>query len=107
LRLAFKLDEHGRLLYPELLYSCPKKSGKTAFGAVGAPIRSRSSKLCCVIQTGEPFCVAARRSGTDPPRHVPGQIPRFERGPLARSRWQEVAGDSIIFPSHSFLLRFS
>ena len=34
LRLAFNLDERGRLLYPELLYSCPKKSGKTAFGAI-------------------------------------------------------------------------
>jgi hypothetical protein len=34
LRHAFTLDEHERLLYPELLYSCPKKSGKTAFAAI-------------------------------------------------------------------------
>jgi hypothetical protein len=26
---AFKLDDDGRLLYPEQVYSCPKKSGKT------------------------------------------------------------------------------
>jgi hypothetical protein len=29
-----RLDPDGRLLYPELLYSCPKKSGKTAFAAM-------------------------------------------------------------------------
>jgi phage terminase large subunit-like protein len=33
---AFKTDANGRLLYPELVYSCPKKSGKTAFGAMFA-----------------------------------------------------------------------
>ena len=31
---AFKLDADGRLLYPEQIYSCPKKSGKTTFGAI-------------------------------------------------------------------------
>jgi phage terminase large subunit-like protein len=31
---AFKTDDDGRLLYPELVYACPKKSGKTAFGAL-------------------------------------------------------------------------
>ncbi len=31
---AFELDEHGRLLYPELVYAAPKKSGKTAFAAL-------------------------------------------------------------------------
>jgi hypothetical protein len=50
LQHAFKTDEHGRLLYPDLLYSCPKKSGKTAFAAIvlltiiwlyGAPIQRR------------------------------------------------------------------
>jgi phage terminase large subunit-like protein len=34
LKHAFKTDRHGRALYPEQLYSCPKKSGKTAFGAM-------------------------------------------------------------------------
>jgi phage terminase large subunit-like protein len=33
---AFKLDDNGRLLYPEQLYSCPKKSGKTTFAAIHA-----------------------------------------------------------------------
>ena len=31
---AFKTDDNGRLLYPEQVYSCPKKSGKTAFAAM-------------------------------------------------------------------------
>jgi phage terminase large subunit-like protein len=31
---AFKTAADGRLLYPEQLYSCPKKSGKTAFAAL-------------------------------------------------------------------------
>jgi phage terminase large subunit-like protein len=31
---AFKTNRNGRLLYPEQLYSCPKKSGKTAFAAL-------------------------------------------------------------------------
>src|SRR5262245_37325382 len=33
---AFKLDADGRLLYPEQLYACPKKSGKTAYAALHA-----------------------------------------------------------------------
>jgi phage terminase large subunit-like protein len=31
---AFKIDAHGRLVYRELVYSCPKKSGKTTFAAL-------------------------------------------------------------------------
>src|SRR5262245_42773328 len=31
---CFKLGPDGRLLYPEQVYSCPKKSGKTAFAAM-------------------------------------------------------------------------
>ena len=31
---AFQTDEYGRLRYPELLYACPKKSGKTTFAAI-------------------------------------------------------------------------
>ena len=34
LKHAFRTDDAGRLLYPEQLYSCPKKSGKTAFAAL-------------------------------------------------------------------------
>jgi hypothetical protein len=31
---AFQLGSDGRLLYPEQVYSCPKKSGKTTFAAI-------------------------------------------------------------------------
>jgi phage terminase large subunit-like protein len=34
LKHAFMLDENGRLLYPEQVYACPKKSGKTTFAAI-------------------------------------------------------------------------
>jgi hypothetical protein len=34
MRHAFRLDDNGRLLYPEQVYSCPKKSGKTTFAAL-------------------------------------------------------------------------
>jgi phage terminase large subunit-like protein len=34
LQEAYKTDKHGRLLYPEQVYSCPKKSGKTTFAAI-------------------------------------------------------------------------
>ncbi|MFB3092734.1 MAG: hypothetical protein ACE1ZD_05970, partial [Dehalococcoidia bacterium] len=33
LRLAFTFDNKGRLLYDTVLYSCPKKSGKTTINA--------------------------------------------------------------------------
>jgi phage terminase large subunit-like protein len=33
---AFQLSNDGRLLYPEQVYSCPKKSGKTTFAAIHA-----------------------------------------------------------------------
>ena len=34
LQHAFKLNERGRRAYPEQVYGCPKKSGKTAFAAM-------------------------------------------------------------------------
>jgi phage terminase large subunit-like protein len=34
LAYAFRLDDNGRLLFPEQVYSCPKKSGKTTFAAL-------------------------------------------------------------------------
>lgn len=36
LRFAFKVGPNGKLLYPEQVYACPKKSGKTTFGAIVA-----------------------------------------------------------------------
>jgi hypothetical protein len=34
LAYAFQLDDNGQLKFPEQLYSCPKKSGKTTFAAL-------------------------------------------------------------------------
>jgi len=34
LRYAFAIGPDGRLLYPEQVYACPKKSGKTTFAAI-------------------------------------------------------------------------
>jgi phage terminase large subunit-like protein len=34
MRLAFALDDNGRLRYPELVYGAPKKSGKTTLAAL-------------------------------------------------------------------------
>ena len=34
MRRAFTLDANGRLLYPELVYGAPKKSGKTTLAAL-------------------------------------------------------------------------
>jgi Phage Terminase len=34
LRYAFATGSDGRLLYPEQIYACPKKSGKTTFAAI-------------------------------------------------------------------------
>ena len=41
---AFKRDDDGRLLYPEQIYSCPKKSGKTTFAGIHA-----LTPCCCSV----------------------------------------------------------
>jgi hypothetical protein len=54
LREAFTLTSEGRLPFPELLYSCPKKSGKTCSAAF--------AMLYTIVTLGGPFaegyCVA-------------------------------------------------
>ena len=79
---AFATGPDGRLLYPEQVYACPKKSGKTTFAAIyvitlvllygGAYRRSdlRSQRLRSICWTrvrGDPqdyrvLAAAARRS---------------------------------------------
>ena len=46
--------ENGRLLFPELLYSAPKKSGKTAFGAIFALVTT----LVYGGRYAETYCVS-------------------------------------------------
>ena len=55
------LDEHGRLLYPEQVYACPKKSGKTGFAGL--------HMLTTILLFG-------------------GHLPRATRLPTTRSRRQ-------------------
>jgi len=54
LKHSYKVDADGRLLYPEQVYACPKKSGKTGFAAL--------HMLCTVLLFGgrraEGYCLA-------------------------------------------------
>jgi phage terminase large subunit-like protein len=74
---AFTLDESGRLVYRELVFSCPKKSGKTTFEAIVVltmtilfggtfpeafflandqeQARSRGFEICCRIVRASPL----------------------------------------------------
>jgi hypothetical protein len=51
---AFVLDEDGRLRYPELIYSCPKKSGKTTFAAMCVLY----AVLTARVRFAEGYCIA-------------------------------------------------
>jgi phage terminase large subunit-like protein len=51
---AFKLDDEGRLLYPEQVYAAPKKSGKTGFAAMV----TLTMLLLFGGQYGEGYCCA-------------------------------------------------
>ena len=64
---AFKTDAKGRLVYPELLFSAPKKSGKTGFAAL-------FTLTMCLLFGGkfaEGYCVA-NDLGTSSRPCVPG-----------------------------------
>jgi hypothetical protein len=54
LKHAFQVGEDGRLLYPELLYSAPKMSGKTAFAAM----LTLYTIVVLAGRYGEAICVA-------------------------------------------------
>jgi phage terminase large subunit-like protein len=51
---AFRTDDSGRLIYPEQLYSCPKKSGKTGFAAM----HLTTTTLVFGGRFAEAYCVA-------------------------------------------------
>ena len=51
---AFRTGEDGRLVYPELLFSAPKKSGKTTFGAMV----TLYAVVVCGGRFAEGLCVA-------------------------------------------------
>jgi hypothetical protein len=54
LRESFTVKADGRLPYPELVYSCPKKSGKTATAAIATIY----TIVCLGGPYAEGYCVA-------------------------------------------------
>jgi hypothetical protein len=84
-REALTLGAHGRLPYPELIYSCPKKSGKTGFAAMAV--------LYVVVVLGGPYaggyCVAndfeqLRVECLRPSAGLSEGHPRFAQAPKSR-----------------------
>jgi phage terminase large subunit-like protein len=95
LRLAFNLNERGRLLYPELLYSCPKKSGKTAFGAIIA------LTLIWLFGGAYPEAVLCANDLDQAQGRVFAAVRRIvECSPLLR-REAQITQNKITFPSTS------
>ncbi len=93
LREAFTLSQDGRLPYPELVYSCPKKSGKTATAAMAT--------LYVVVVLGgsyaEGYCVA--NDFDQAQGRVFQAIARIiEASPLLRDS-AKITANKIEFPS--------
>jgi hypothetical protein len=93
LQHAFELTDNGTLLYPEQLYACPKKSGKTAFAGMHA--------LATVLLFGGSYpeatiCANDLEQATD---RVFEAIRRIvECSPLLR-REAKITNDAISFPA--------
>jgi phage terminase large subunit-like protein len=90
---AFQTGESGKLLYPELLYSCPKKSGKTTFAALFT--------LMLILLFGDSFAEATL-AANDQDQAV-GRVFEacrriIEASPLLR-REARVTESRIIFPA--------
>ena len=93
LEYAFRTDARGRLLYPEQLYACPKKSGKTAFAAMHA--------LTTVLLFGGAFPEASLLANDldQAQARVFAAARRIvERSPLLRAEARRTQ-DTIAFPA--------
>jgi Phage Terminase len=95
LDLAFKTDADGRRLYPELVYGAPKKSGKTAFGAL--------FMLTMVILYGGRF--AEGYAAANDQEQAQGRVFQaarriVESSPLLMER-AEITKDKITFSAYS------
>lgn len=89
---AFTLTEHGALPYPELVYSAPKKSGKTTLAALG---------LLYVVRVvggrnAEGYCVANDFDQAQG-RVFAACVKIIEASPLLRGT-AEITADTITFP---------
>jgi phage terminase large subunit-like protein len=90
---AFKTNEAGRLLYPEQVYSCPKKSGKTAFAAM----HLLTTTLLFGGNFAEAYCVANDLEQAS--SRVFQAIRRIvEKSPLLR-REAKIVANKISFPA--------
>jgi phage terminase large subunit-like protein len=92
---AFETDADGHMLYPELVYGAPKKSGKTAFGAL--------FMLTMVILYGGRFSegyAAANDQEQAQGRVFQAARRIVETSPLLAER-AEITKDKIIFASFS------
>jgi phage terminase large subunit-like protein len=90
---AFKLGDNGKLLYTEWLYSCPKKSGKTTFGALVC--------LVVILLYGEAFpeaTLAANDQDQAVGRVYEAARRIVEASPLLK-REARILQDKIIFPA--------
>jgi phage terminase large subunit-like protein len=91
-KYAFAIGPDGKLLYPEQVYSAPKKSGKTTFGAI--------IMLTMILLFGGPYpeAVIAANDFDQAQSRVFTMVRRIiERSPLLRAT-AKVTTDKIIFP---------
>jgi phage terminase large subunit-like protein len=93
LKHAFRTGPNGRLLYPEQVYACPKKSGKTGFAAMHT--------LTTILLFGGPFSegYALANDQEQAQSRVFEAIKRIvEASPLLQ-REARVTADKITFPA--------
>jgi Phage Terminase len=93
LKHAFRVGPNGRLLYPEQVYACPKKSGKTGFAAL--------HMLTTILLFGNRFAegYALANDQEQAQSRVFEAIKRIvEASPLLR-REANVIADKITFPA--------
>jgi phage terminase large subunit-like protein len=92
---AFRTGDGGRLLYPEQVYSCPKKSGKTTFAAIHV--------LTLTLLFGAPFpeAVLAANDQEQAKGRVYEMVRRIiEASPLLK-REAKITESKITFPALS------
>ena len=90
---SFKLNDDYRLAYPEQIYSCPKKSGKTAFGA----LHLLTTILLFGEKYAEGYCVANDLEQAQ--SRVFQAVTRIvESSPLLKAE-AKITADKVTFPA--------
>jgi phage terminase large subunit-like protein len=90
---AFKTGDDGRLLYPEQVYSCPKKSGKTAFAALHVLTTS------LLFGGAYPEAILAANDFDQAMGRVFEAVKRIiEASPLLKATNPKITADKITFP---------